>query len=126
MVLIDDANLEVLDVAAERIPEDDQLHDRERHRHGDQHRTAPESPQLAFDDCPCTSHKGLPHWAFGVRRSAFSFGGSRVLGSGSVRFNGQPRTNEPTNQETRTKNQERERRTPNAERRTPSVTVFAP
>src|SRR3954471_12824157 len=70
MVLIDDANLEVLDVAAERIPENDQLHDRERHRHGDQHRTAPESPQLAFDDRPCTSHSCLSV-AFSVQGSEF-------------------------------------------------------
>ena len=42
----------MLDVAAEGIAEDDELHDREDHRHDDQHRAAPEPPQLAFDDRP--------------------------------------------------------------------------
>src|SRR3954462_4305973 len=114
MVLIDDANLEVLDVAAERIPEDDQLHDRERHRHRDQHRTAPESPQLPLDDRPCTSHKGLPHWGspFGVRGFRSEVLGFWVLGSGfwvqgsgSVRFKG---NREPTNQEPSTWNKNQE------------------
>ena len=52
VILIDDRQLEVLDVAAERVAEDDQLHEREHHRHDDQHRAAAEAPQLAFDDRP--------------------------------------------------------------------------
>ena len=50
VILIDDRQLQVLDVAAEGVAEHDQLHEREDHRHDDQHRAAPEAPQLAFDD----------------------------------------------------------------------------
>ena len=60
VVLIDDGDLQVLDVAAERVAEHDQLHDREDQRHDDQHRAAPEPPQLALDDGPGASHRSAP------------------------------------------------------------------
>src|SRR5699024_4345285 len=59
VILIDDREPEVLDVAAERIAEHDELRQREDHRHDDQHRTAAETPQLALDDGPGSVH-GYP------------------------------------------------------------------
>ena len=56
VVLIDDADLQVLDVAAERVAEDDELHEREDQRDDDERRAAPEPPQLAFDDGPGSMH----------------------------------------------------------------------
>ena len=50
VVLIDDGDLQVLDVAAEGIAEHDQLDERHDHRHDDQHRAPFESPQFAFDN----------------------------------------------------------------------------
>ena len=50
VILVDDPDLEVLDVAAEGVAEDAELDDRQHHRHDDQHRAAAESAQLAFDD----------------------------------------------------------------------------
>ena len=52
VILIDDGQLQVLDVAAEGVAEHDELHERKDHRHDDQHRAAAEAPQLAFDDGP--------------------------------------------------------------------------
>ena len=57
MILIDHRDLEVLDVAAEGVAEDDQLDDREHHRHDDQHRTAAEAPHLTLDDGESATHQ---------------------------------------------------------------------
>jgi hypothetical protein len=56
VILIDDGDAQMLDVPAECIAEDDQLCEREDHRHDDQHRTPAEAPQLAFDDGPGACH----------------------------------------------------------------------
>ena len=68
VVLIDDGQLEVLDVAAERIAEDDQLHEREDHRHDDQQRAAPEPAHLTFDDRHGSVHSGPPNHERTVHR----------------------------------------------------------
>jgi hypothetical protein len=52
MILVDDSHLQMLDVAAKRVAEDHELHEREDHRHDDQDRAAAEAPQLALDDGP--------------------------------------------------------------------------
>ena len=65
-ILIDDADLQVLDVAAEGIAEDDELHDRHDQHHDDEHRAPPEPAELTFDDGPCSLHE------LSVLRSAFS------------------------------------------------------
>ncbi len=49
-VVIDDADLEVLDLAAERVAEDHELHQRHRERHDDERRVGFEPPQIALDD----------------------------------------------------------------------------
>ncbi len=50
VVLVDDRQLQMLDVAAEGVAEDDQLGEREDHRHHDQERAAAEPPHFALDD----------------------------------------------------------------------------
>ena len=59
VVLIDDGNLQVLDVAAEGVAEHDKLDERHDHRHDDQHRTSFESPQFAFDNRQNAMHVTL-------------------------------------------------------------------
>src|SRR5688572_23026189 len=49
VILVDDRDPQVLHVAAERIPEHDELHDREDHRDDNQHGAAPEPPHFPFD-----------------------------------------------------------------------------
>ena len=56
MVLIDHADFQMLDVAPEGVAQHDELYDRKDHRHDDEHRAAPEPPQLALDDGPCAVH----------------------------------------------------------------------
>ena len=60
-VLIDDGNLQVLDVAAERVAQHDELHERHHPDHDDQHGAAAEAAQLAFDDGPGAMHDRPPY-----------------------------------------------------------------
>ena len=56
VVLVHDADLEVLYLPAERIAEHDELHERHEHGHEHERRTAPETAQVAFDDGPDAVH----------------------------------------------------------------------
>src|SRR5207248_1096502 len=58
-VLVDDAHLQVLDVAAKSVAQHDELHDWKDHRYDDERWTAAEPPQLALDDGPGSIH-GIP------------------------------------------------------------------
>ncbi len=67
-VLVDDADLQVLDLPAEGVAEDDELHQRHEQRHDDERRAPPEAPQLAFDDGPGALHIATG-WRTMLRRS---------------------------------------------------------
>jgi hypothetical protein len=56
VIVIDDGDNEVLDVAAERGAQNHELDEREQQRDDDQERAAPKPPQFAFDDGPCAMH----------------------------------------------------------------------
>ena len=56
VILIHHANLKILDFAAKRIAQHDQLHQRHDHRNDDQRRAAAETPQVAFNDGPDAMH----------------------------------------------------------------------
>ena len=56
VVLVDDREPQVLDVAAESVAQHDELDDREDERHDDERRAAAEPPQLPLDDRPRALH----------------------------------------------------------------------
>ena len=56
VVLVHDADLKVLDFSAERVAENDQLHQRHDDGNDHEHRAAPEPPQVAFNDGPDSVH----------------------------------------------------------------------
>jgi hypothetical protein len=56
VVLIDDANAQVLDFSPEGVAKDDELNQRHDHRDDDEDGAAAKSPQVALDDGPDSDH----------------------------------------------------------------------
>ena len=57
MIMVDDTQLEIPHLAAERVAKNDQLNDRKDERHDDQRRTAPKPSELTLKDGHGSMHK---------------------------------------------------------------------